>query len=91
MEFFLLPRCFIPECESDPSSVEYVPQWILNAVPGTLDSLDNCQRYVNASAHALITNSTCPAELFDRNTLEKCDEYVYETKYSVVYDVSESS
>ncbi|KAJ0183556.1 hypothetical protein K1T71_001532 [Dendrolimus kikuchii] len=80
-------RCFIPECESEPSSADYAPEWILNAVPGTdMESFDNCQRYVNTSAVDLVTNGTCPDELFDRSTLQNCEEYVYENKYSVVYD-----
>lgn len=81
----LCNRCQIPQC--DPAEPEYRPEWILNAVPGTESSLDNCQRYRNLSASAP-PPGTCPAALFDQDALLPCDDYVYETTDTVVYDVS---
>ncbi|KOB51980.1 Organic cation transporter, partial [Operophtera brumata] len=74
-------RCLIPQCDTEEP--EYSPDWILNAVPGTEGSPDNCQRYGNSSA---VVPGVCPAALFDQDVLLPCEEYVYETTDTVVYD-----
>ncbi|XP_021192618.3 organic cation transporter protein [Helicoverpa armigera] len=75
-------RCVIPECDGDPP--EFSPSWLGNAVPVVQDSFDNCQRFGNVSATRQL--DACPAELFDRDTLLPCEEYVYENQLTVVYD-----
>ncbi|KOB58080.1 Organic cation transporter, partial [Operophtera brumata] len=74
-------RCHIPECDTEDA--EYSPDWILNAVPSSGSSLDNCQRYGNSSISA---QGACPAELFDTSVLLPCQEHVYENTNTVVYD-----
>ncbi|KAJ0183561.1 hypothetical protein K1T71_001537 [Dendrolimus kikuchii] len=79
-------RCFIPECETDPSTSEFAPSWILNAIPGTSEtSFDSCQRYVNLTS-SFDSSGTCPANLFDQNTIVNCDANVYQNTDTVVYD-----
>ncbi|CAD0201597.1 unnamed protein product [Chrysodeixis includens] len=74
-------RCLIPECEVEPA--EFSPYWLPNAVPGN----DNCQRFGNASsALRQVASDTCPAALFDRDTVLPCEQYVFENTHSVVYD-----
>ncbi|KAF9803198.1 hypothetical protein SFRURICE_018349 [Spodoptera frugiperda] len=75
-------RCLIPECDGEQP--EFSPAWLSKAVPTTEDSFDNCQRFGNATV--LPRTDTCPAELFDRDTLLPCDQYVYQNQLSVVYD-----
>ncbi|CAK1585779.1 unnamed protein product [Parnassius mnemosyne] len=82
---FTTARCLIPECEGNEDSVEFAPPWILNAVPGTsTSSFDGCQRYANVSAR--VFQNTCPANLFNRDRVVDCDEFVYQNTDTVVYD-----
>ncbi|XP_049872850.1 organic cation transporter protein-like [Pectinophora gossypiella] len=76
-------RCLIPECES-AGPEQFSPSWLGTAVPGTDGRLDNCQRY-NSTGIANVTDS-CPADLFDQQTVVPCDQYVYEHTNTVVYD-----
>ncbi|XP_026744636.1 organic cation transporter protein-like [Trichoplusia ni] len=74
-------RCLIPECEVEPA--EFSPYWLPNAVPCN----DNCQRFGNASSSLRqVASDTCPAALFDRDTVLPCEQYVFENTHSVVYD-----
>ncbi|XP_021195348.3 organic cation transporter protein [Helicoverpa armigera] len=80
-------RCLIPECESDPT--DFSPYWLANAVPAgsSSGSFDNCQRFANTSAALRVVESaTCPSNLFNRDNLQPCDEFVYENTHSVAYD-----
>ncbi|XP_030021072.2 organic cation transporter protein [Manduca sexta] len=77
-------RCLIPECE-DQSTAVYSPDWVLNAVPATTSGFDNCNRYSNRTTYVNTTDS-CPANLFDTNTVISCRQYVYENQLTVVYD-----
>ncbi|XP_063622321.1 organic cation transporter protein-like [Cydia splendana] len=78
-------RCLIPECESSDQPAEFSPSWILNAVPASGSSFDGCQRFANVSAGGG-SSATCPADLFDRDTLVDCEEHVYENTDTIVYD-----
>ncbi|XP_047990415.1 organic cation transporter protein-like [Leguminivora glycinivorella] len=73
-------RCLIPECETSP--LDFSPDWLANAIPSTDGSFDQCSRF-NASTPML---RTCPADIFDRNNVVPCEEYVYEHQNTVVYD-----
>lgn len=77
-------RCLIPECESDEQTNELSPSWIMNAVPPSGTSFDNCRRFANVSAD-IFANATCPATLFDSNHIVGCEEFFYENTDSVVY------
>ncbi|XP_045499393.1 organic cation transporter protein-like [Colias croceus] len=77
-------RCFIPECETREFQ-EFSPEWVLNAIPASGSSFDNCQRYPNVTI-ATGPNDTCPKDFFDRNNVVPCEEFVYENTHSVVYD-----
>ncbi|XP_050677872.1 organic cation transporter protein-like [Leptidea sinapis] len=76
-------RCLIPECDV-VGQIEFHPEWILNAVPESGSSFDNCRRFspVNSTAFA----NTCPAHWFDRNTISECEDFVYQNTNTVVYD-----
>ncbi|CAH2084356.1 unnamed protein product [Euphydryas editha] len=77
-------RCLIHECEDQESAV-FRPSWILDAVPESGSSFDNCRRFASINETVLGYN-VCPADLFDRENIVDCDEFVYENTDSVVYD-----
>ncbi|XP_052741133.1 organic cation transporter protein-like [Bicyclus anynana] len=77
-------RCLIPECEGTVAT-EYSPPWILNAVPGSGSSFDNCLRF--DSANSTSRSDECPAEWFNRQKKIACAQYVYENTHTVVYDI----
>ncbi|XP_028161576.1 solute carrier family 22 member 1-like [Ostrinia furnacalis] len=80
-------RCHIPECDLDDAA--FAPGWLPSAVPGGLGSLDNCQRFANASGEAnatLLGQDECPAGWFDRDQLQSCERYVYQNTDTLVYD-----
>ncbi|XP_045449925.1 organic cation transporter protein-like [Melitaea cinxia] len=76
-------RCLIHECE-DLETTEFRPSWILNAVPESGSSFDNCRRF--AGVNQTLGNNVCPADLFDRGNIVECEEFVYENTDSAVYD-----
>lgn len=80
------PRCLIPECES-LEAVDFSPPWILNAVPANGNSVANCHRYETLNDSTTRTNE-CPAELFNRDVVIGCTDYVYENADTLVYHVS---
>ncbi|KAJ8723069.1 hypothetical protein PYW08_002981 [Mythimna loreyi] len=75
-------RCLIPECDGEEP--EFSPAWLSNAVPVVEGSFDHCHRFGNVSA--LRRGDSCPAELFDQDTLLPCQQFVYENQLTVVYD-----
>ncbi|KAI8422048.1 hypothetical protein MSG28_009947 [Choristoneura fumiferana] len=77
-------RCLIPECESERPG-EFAPDWILNAVPADGSSFASCERFANGSV-AVTDPGSCPANIFDRDTVLDCESFVYENTYTVVYD-----
>lgn len=84
---FGIYRCRIPQCDGE--SPEFVPPWLLYAIPGTSAiSFDNCAKFVNSTQQQPVPPGTCPATLFDRSRTTECESYVYENTLSVVYDVS---
>ncbi|XP_047523322.1 organic cation transporter protein-like [Pieris napi] len=76
-------RCLIPECDV-PESIEFRPSWLLNAVPESGSSFDNCRRF--SPANATLHTDTCPASLFNRDNVVNCEEFLYENTDTVVYD-----
>ncbi|XP_023935657.2 organic cation transporter protein-like [Bicyclus anynana] len=78
-------RCLIPECDDVVPS--YVPEWLLNAIPGSsLSSFDNCRRFANSSSVGSPIPGQCPADWFDRSQEVLCEDFVYENQLSIVYD-----
>ncbi|XP_063359001.1 organic cation transporter protein-like [Cydia amplana] len=77
-------RCMIPECEGTFTPDVFSPPWILEAVPRSGDSFDNCHRFptINMSQ----TSGSCAETLFDKNASVQCQEYVYEQKNSAYYE-----
>ncbi|KAK4883421.1 hypothetical protein RN001_006740 [Aquatica leii] len=65
-------RCQVPYCEKTPS--EYNSSWLQNAIPIAKDRPAKCERF----AH--LNTSECNYLDFNRSKVEKCDNYVYETK-----------
>ncbi|XP_050677904.1 organic cation transporter protein-like [Leptidea sinapis] len=78
-------RCLIPECESEPG-IEFRPEWILNAVPESGASFHDCSRFSPSNVTRVSDADTCPAYRFQRDKIIACEDFVYETTYSVVYD-----
>ncbi|CAH4036707.1 unnamed protein product [Pieris brassicae] len=76
-------RCLIPDCDV-PESIEFQPSWILNAVPESGNSFDNCRRF--SSVNATLHSDTCPASLFNKDNAVDCEEFLYENIDTVVYD-----
>ncbi|XP_073955012.1 organic cation transporter protein-like [Choristoneura fumiferana] len=76
-------RCLIPECESYSPQLNFTPSWISKAVPAAQGSFDSCHRYANTSVNA---SDFCSAQLFDRESVIKCEDYVYESKNSAYYE-----
>ncbi|KAI5633326.1 sugar transporter domain-containing protein [Phthorimaea operculella] len=86
-------RCLISECEnsSTTSAHEFSPQWISKAVPVAESGVgfDSCHRYAstnNLTDTQATSDESCPANLFDNNTIVPCEAYVYENQDTVVYD-----
>ncbi|KAM3955690.1 organic cation transporter protein-like [Aphomia sociella] len=78
-------RCRIPQCDPNIPHPEFRPDWVLNAIPGTSrDSFDGCSRYVDSNNQGP-ANETCPPWWFSNSTMD-CEEHLYETTHSVVYD-----
>ncbi|XP_072932386.1 organic cation transporter protein-like [Epargyreus clarus] len=75
-------RCLIPECEA-AGTQQFRPDWILNAVPPSGSSFDQCSRFANTS---MPRSDVCPAEWFDRSRVVPCETFVYENTHTVVYD-----
>ncbi|XP_047531439.1 organic cation transporter protein-like [Vanessa atalanta] len=78
-------RCLIPECENREDAT-FSPSWVLNAIPASGSSFDNCQRFAESEIISNLTNEVCPTEMFNRDRLINCDKFVYENTYSVVYE-----
>ncbi|KAG6446075.1 hypothetical protein O3G_MSEX004238 [Manduca sexta] len=72
-------RCEISECESSQDST-----WLEHAIPMEKDSPAKCTRY--AFLDDISANSSCPANIFNRNRTEKCSSYVYSDEDSAVKD-----
>lgn len=89
-KYLYFSRCLIPECERRDQT-EFSPYWLVNAIPSTDGSLDECNRFASVNSTDLgriVESDTCSPEHFDRNTVEPCETYVYENTNTVVYDVS---
>ncbi|VVC91055.1 unnamed protein product [Leptidea sinapis] len=70
-------------------AVEYLfttAQWILNAVPESGASFHDCSRFSPSNVTRVSDADTCPAYRFQRDKIIACEDFVYETTYSVVYD-----
>ncbi|XP_061707990.1 solute carrier family 22 member 4-like isoform X2 [Cydia pomonella] len=77
-------RCLIPECEDILAPDVFSPTWILEAVPRSGDSFDNCHRFstINMSQYSV----SCSETWFDKKSLVQCQEYVYEHKNSAYFE-----
>ncbi|XP_046977871.1 organic cation transporter protein-like [Vanessa cardui] len=78
-------RCLIPECEGTEDAT-FSPPWVLNAIPASGSSFDNCQRFAASEVISNLTKEVCPTEMFNRDRLINCDKFVYEDTYSIVYE-----
>ncbi|CAK1555077.1 unnamed protein product [Leptosia nina] len=76
-------RCLIPECDIR-ESIEFRPPWLLNAVPESGGSFDNCRRFRPANFTSY--SDVCPANLFNRGNVIDCEEFLYENTDTIVYD-----
>ncbi|KAK4883424.1 hypothetical protein RN001_006743 [Aquatica leii] len=65
-------RCKVPNCENIPS--EYNSSWVQNAIPVKKDLLARCERFPH------LNTAECNYLDFNRSIVEKCDDYVYDTK-----------
>ncbi|XP_063530034.1 uncharacterized protein LOC134741189 [Cydia strobilella] len=77
-------RCLIPECEDTSAPDEFSPPWILEAVPRTGDSFDNCHRFPTINMSQM--SASCAEILFDKKASVQCQEYVYEQKNSAYFE-----
>ncbi|CAH2047635.1 unnamed protein product, partial [Iphiclides podalirius] len=77
-------RCQIPECGEEGKDLEFQPEWILNAIPESSSGFSSCERYEPLGGNGSL--DFCPADIFNRNNLIACDDYVYSRNNSVVYD-----
>lgn len=66
-------RCYIPGCEEVESPV-FVPDWLENAVPFSNGKPASCNRY---ESHNFTTE--CVAARFNESSIQRCDEFIYET------------
>ncbi|XP_063617173.1 organic cation transporter protein-like [Cydia splendana] len=78
-------RCLIPECEDTTAPDVFSPPWILEAVPRSGDSFDNCHRFPPIRVNTSVSVS-CVETLFDKNASVQCQEYVYEQKNSAYFE-----
>ncbi|KAK4883422.1 hypothetical protein RN001_006741 [Aquatica leii] len=69
-------RCEVRSCEKTPS--EYNSSWLQNAFPITENRPAKCERFVHLNI------SECNYLDFNRSIVEKCDDYVYETKEKTI-------
>lgn len=68
-------RCRINECET-VSSTDFNPNWIQNAVPFDNDKPSKCYRYNFLNN----TDTECIANSFDKSDINRCYEFIYNTK-----------
>ncbi|KAG4067214.1 hypothetical protein HA402_000205 [Bradysia odoriphaga] len=66
-------RCYIPECEEIESTL-FAPDWLENVVPFSNGKPTSCNRYES-------NNFTyeCVAAKFNESSIQRCDEFIYET------------
>ncbi|KAK5650232.1 hypothetical protein RI129_001261 [Pyrocoelia pectoralis] len=67
-------RCRIPRC--DENTVVFKPSWWMNAIPSIANEPVSCGRYKRISN---ISEEQCNASDFNKNLVEICNEYIYET------------
>lgn len=75
--YILYHRCKIPNCED---VTNFKPAWLNLSAPSLgedSDSVKQCQRYA-------VIGEEC---VFDNNTLQQCDEWLYEVPDSFVAEV----
>lgn len=71
-------RCKIPECESN--SIEYNPNWLINAIPVENGIPNKCNRFKYSHYNESDNLSTfCPAHYFNQSVIERCNEFIYKT------------
>lgn len=76
-------RCRVPECDLANETV-YLDSWLKEAIPHKNNRIQKCLRYAtNVTAAARLATSgeggRCPADIFDRSKVERCDDFVFKT------------
>lgn len=92
-QYFRLCRCLVPECEH-PHNTSYKQDWTMNAIPGTMKSLQDfkptfCKRYKPSIVQELDTtySSNCSAAWFTDELID-CETWIFDTEFrSVVHEV----
>lgn len=79
-------RCRIPECDLTGDAAVYDESWLDRAIPSEKNRLKKCLRYnTNITIAARLATSggvddeRCPAIIFDRNDVIRCDDFVFKT------------
>ncbi|KAI5645208.1 sugar transporter domain-containing protein [Phthorimaea operculella] len=78
-------RCFVSDCDKH-YEIEFSPPWLKNAIPRSSEYFDNCNLFLKEISNITVKENTCPADLFDNDTVIPCETYVYENTDTVVYD-----
>ncbi|XP_022900494.1 organic cation transporter protein-like isoform X2 [Onthophagus taurus] len=71
-------RCKINGCDDIKNPNFYEP-WLENAVPFKNNHPKNCYKFKSNLTENYGKNLSCPKDHFDKNVIETCDEFVYET------------
>ncbi|KAG8251874.1 hypothetical protein J6590_070998 [Homalodisca vitripennis] len=81
-------RCRIPECEGTTGDASFSTPWLTHAVPLNKDhEPENCLRYRPLSNNTVGLNTSCPADLFNLNVTQECQEWVFaESARSIAHD-----
>ncbi|KAJ0175270.1 hypothetical protein K1T71_009411 [Dendrolimus kikuchii] len=71
-------RCAIPECDEDPSRVNFTIPHDAHGIPA------RCVRYAPFTNITISNNSRCSPHYFDTSTEIECDSFVYLEEHSIV-------
>lgn len=69
-------------CDGDAK--EFEPIWLENVV----ERGDRCSMYIKQNSSSS-SESSCPADWFDKSTKVPCEEYVFKDDYTFVEEVSQ--
>ena len=71
-------RCFIPQCDIDRDSANYIAPYTNFTIPECSD--DSCQQEAECKMYEYIGGSEkyCSSEYFDASKLKICDSHVYD-------------
>lgn len=73
-------RCRIPQCDLPNDAAAYDVEWFSSAIPssGQNGRPASCMRYAITNSSA-IRSGQCTADMFDRNTTIRCNDFVFKT------------